>query len=55
MIDADEIIVLEDGRIVERGRHGDLLAKDGNYAAMWCRQQEAVAKDGAKLEPVTAR
>jgi ATP-binding cassette subfamily B protein len=41
VIHADEIIVLEDGRIVERGRHADLLARGGKYAAMWQRQQEA--------------
>jgi len=37
--DADEIIVLGDGRIVERGRHAVLLAQGGPYAAMWQRQQ----------------
>jgi ATP-binding cassette subfamily B protein len=41
VVDADEIIVLEAGLIVERGRHADLLAADGIYAAMWRRQQEA--------------
>jgi ATP-binding cassette subfamily B protein len=45
VIHADEIIVLEDGRIVERGRHGDLLARGGKYAAMWTRQQEAAHEE----------
>ncbi|MFJ3463208.1 ABCB family ABC transporter ATP-binding protein/permease [Achromobacter spanius] len=39
--DADEIIVLADGRIVERGRHPQLLAQGGIYAGMWARQQES--------------
>ena len=41
VIDADEILVLEEGRVVERGNHVHLLAKGGTYAAMWARQQEA--------------
>jgi len=45
VIDADEIIVLEDGRIVERGKHDDLLAASGQYAAMWRRQQEAARRE----------
>ena len=40
IVDADEIIVLEAGRIVERGRHEDLLVAQGTYAGMWQRQQE---------------
>jgi len=41
VIDADEILVLDGGRIVERGRHADLLERDGIYAGMWRRQQES--------------
>ncbi len=41
VIHADEILVLEQGRVVERGNHAALLAKGGLYAAMWARQQEA--------------
>jgi ATP-binding cassette subfamily B protein len=41
VVDSEEIVVLESGRVVERGRHADLLARDGVYADMWRRQQEA--------------
>jgi ATP-binding cassette, subfamily B, heavy metal transporter len=41
IVDADEIIVLKDGRIIERGRHASLLAAHGEYAAMWQKQQQA--------------
>jgi len=41
VIDADEIIVLADGEISERGRHGELISQDGIYAAMWREQQQA--------------
>ena len=42
--DADEILVLEHGRIVERGTHDSLLRKDGAYAAMWARQHRGKAE-----------
>jgi len=41
VVDADEILVLEAGQIVERGSHARLLEKDGAYAAMWAKQQQA--------------
>ncbi|MFJ7353634.1 ABCB family ABC transporter ATP-binding protein/permease [Phyllobacterium sp. NPDC097923] len=41
IIGADEIIVLKDGVIAERGRHAALLAENGLYASMWNRQREA--------------
>ena len=41
VVEADEILVIESGRIVERGRHTELLAKNGAYALMWAMQQQA--------------
>jgi ATP-binding cassette subfamily B protein len=41
IVGADEIIVLDQGEIVERGNHYALLAKNGLYASMWNRQREA--------------
>jgi len=37
--DADQILVLRRGRIVERGAHDELLARGGEYAALWRRQR----------------
>jgi len=41
VVEADEILFLDHGRIVERGRHDELLALGGAYAALWNRQREA--------------
>lgn len=41
IINADEILVLDRGAIIERGTHRELLAHDGLYASMWNRQREA--------------
>jgi len=49
VVDADEIIVLDAGRIVERGRHADLVRADGLYATMWTRQ--ATERDDMPQEP----
>ncbi|MBB3898380.1 ABCB family ABC transporter ATP-binding protein/permease [Roseococcus suduntuyensis] len=43
VVEADEIIVLQDGRIAERGTHAALIAEGGLYAQMWQRQADAVA------------
>jgi ABC-type transport system involved in Fe-S cluster assembly fused permease/ATPase subunit len=51
IVGADEIIVLDDGVIVERGTHHQLLAQGGLYASMWNRQREAAAAR-EKLEQV---
>jgi ATP-binding cassette subfamily B protein len=53
VVGADEILVLEAGRIVERGDHAGLLGQGGVYAAMWQRQQEA-AERAAALAAVAA-
>ena len=50
VVDADEILVLQAGQIVERGRHRDLLAMDGVYADMWARQQEDREADARLTE-----
>jgi len=44
VMDADEIIVMESGRIVERGTHRSLLERGGHYAQMWALQQLEAAE-----------
>jgi ABC-type transport system involved in Fe-S cluster assembly fused permease/ATPase subunit len=43
VVDAHEILVMESGRIMERGNHAALLAQQGRYASMWSMQQNAEA------------
>ncbi len=43
VVDADEILVLDHGEIIERGRHSDLVARGGHYASMWNKQKQAAA------------
>jgi len=45
VVDADQILVMDRGRIVERGTHHELLARSGVYAGMWALQQEEQAQD----------
>jgi len=48
IVDADEILVLDHGRIVERGTHAQLLAREGRYAALWAMQAKAPRAETAE-------
>ena len=50
IVDADQILVLDGGHIIERGHHRELIALDGVYATMWARQQEAARREAAMAE-----
>jgi ATP-binding cassette subfamily B protein len=50
VVHADEIVVLEAGRVVERGSHAVLLRKNGLYAEMWNRQAQERAEDSVAAE-----
>jgi ATP-binding cassette subfamily B protein len=48
VVDADEIVVLNEGRVAERGAHAQLLRKGGLYAEMWQRQQSEREEEEAQ-------
>jgi len=50
VMNADEILVLDHGNVVERGSHASLLAADGHYAAMWLLQQQQPDPVESELE-----
>ena len=56
-MDADQILVLSHGRIVERGTHSQLLEAKGEYARMWALQQEQAQAQEVleKATPVARR
>jgi ABC-type transport system involved in Fe-S cluster assembly fused permease/ATPase subunit len=51
VVDAHEILVMDAGRILERGNHNELLAKGGRYAQMWALQQQS-GESAERLEEV---
>jgi len=54
VVDADRILVLHQGRIVEQGSHRELLAREGHYAALWRAQQDEQAQlDAAPVQPMS--
>jgi len=54
IVDADQILVLEHGRVVERGTHEELLAEQGRYAQLWTMQQRERTSAGEVAAPVQA-
>jgi len=55
VVDAHEILVMDAGRIIERGTHQQLLAQGGRYAAMWALQQQERTREGAQAGEATAQ
>ena len=52
VIDANQILIMEQGRIIERGSHRELLNLGGTYARMWALQQEEEAKELERAQDV---
>jgi len=55
IVDADQILVMDQGRIVERGSFRELMAANGRFAEMWRLQQEEGRKEGSGPPPESAR
>jgi len=55
VVDADEIVVLDRGRIVERGTHAALVARGGFYAALWQAQSQAADPEAAERDLLAGR
>ena len=51
-MDADQIIVMDHGKIVERGSHRELLARDGTYAHLWNLQLQEQEEEEQRLKAV---
>jgi ABC-type transport system involved in Fe-S cluster assembly fused permease/ATPase subunit len=51
VVDAHEILVMDGGRVVERGTHGQLLERGGRYARMWAMQQQGHESPGDAVAP----
>ena len=51
VVDAHEILVMDAGRIIERGTHAQLLAQGGRYASMWALQKESPPESPAAPSP----
>ena len=49
-MDADQIIVMDHGRIVERGSHRELLTRDGTYAHLWNLQLQEQEEEEQRLK-----
>ncbi len=52
VMDADQIVVMEHGKIVERGTHRELLVRDGTYAHLWKLQQQEQEEEEQRLKAV---
>jgi len=55
VVDADQILVMDQGRIVERGTHAELLRAGGAYKAMWELQQQEAAEQGGAVQVANMR